>query len=187
MPSYWKFRLWRFLVGIRKKLHLQWKIRWNARPSRVYVMTSEDLDTVPSRWKPFSPAQADRSMPEDWDFHIKKSNQWLNVVGSGGALVESIAFNRRVVPSNIQVPRSSTKFGDCSFSVARPTVWNILPDYVKNAYPWRHLNLGSKPIFLNIHMIAANSLNTCTAPFPSASAKLQRFTNRLIKYYYYSD
>src|SRR6218665_2448245 len=33
----------------------------------------------------------------------------------------------------IQVPRSSTKFGDCSFSVAGPTAWNSLPDHVKNA------------------------------------------------------
>ena len=29
-------------------------------------------------------------------------------------------------------------------------------------------------------MIAANTLNTCTAPFPSASAELRRFINRLI-------
>ena len=47
-------------------------------------------------------------------------------------------------------------------------------------HPWRHLNLGSKPIFLNISMIAANSLNTCTAPFPSALAELRHFTTRLI-------
>src|SRR6218665_1867817 len=33
----------------------------------------------------------------------------------------------------LQVPRSSTKFGYCSFSVAGPTAWNSLPDYVKNA------------------------------------------------------
>ena len=32
----------------------------------------------------------------------------------------------------LQVPRSSTKFGDCSFSVAGPTAWNSLPDHVKN-------------------------------------------------------
>src|SRR6218665_153414 len=31
------------------------------------------------------------------------------------------------------VPRSSTKFGDCSFSIAGPTAWNSLPDNVKNA------------------------------------------------------
>src|SRR6218665_1446310 len=46
--------------------------------------------------------------------------------------------------------------------------------------PWRLLNLGSKHIFLNIRIIAANTLNTCTAPFPSASAELRRFINRLI-------
>src|SRR6218665_1856193 len=33
----------------------------------------------------------------------------------------------------LQVPRSSTKFGDCSFSVAGPAAWNSLPDHVKNA------------------------------------------------------
>jgi len=33
----------------------------------------------------------------------------------------------------LQVPRSSTKFGDCSFSIAGPTAWNSLPDYAKNA------------------------------------------------------
>src|SRR6218665_3129761 len=47
-------------------------------------------------------------------------------------------------------------------------------------HPWRLLNLGSKHIFLNIRMIAANTLNKCTAPFPSASAELRRFINRLI-------
>src|SRR6218665_2873718 len=55
-------------------------------------------------------------------------------------------------------------------------------------HPWRHLNLDSKHIFLNIRMIAAVTLNTCTAPFPSASAELRRFINRLIiiiKIYYY--
>src|SRR6218665_3198998 len=31
------------------------------------------------------------------------------------------------------VPRSSTKFGDCSFSIAGTTEWNSLPDHVKNA------------------------------------------------------
>ena len=45
-------------------------------------------------------------------------------------------------------------------------------------HPWRHLNLSSKPIFLNIRMIAANSLNTRTAPFPSA--ELWRFINSII-------
>ena len=30
----------------------------------------------------------------------------------------------------LQAPRSSTKFGDCSFSVERPTAWNSLPDHV---------------------------------------------------------
>src|SRR6218665_1129494 len=34
---------------------------------------------------------------------------------------------------HVQVPRSSTKFGDRSFSVAAHTAWNSLPDYVKNA------------------------------------------------------
>src|SRR6218665_882968 len=33
----------------------------------------------------------------------------------------------------LHVPRSSTKFGDCSFSIAGPTAWNSLPDHVKNA------------------------------------------------------
>src|SRR6218665_3406423 len=33
----------------------------------------------------------------------------------------------------LQVPRSSTRFGDCSFSGAGPTAWNSLPDYVKNS------------------------------------------------------
>src|SRR6218665_1381311 len=33
----------------------------------------------------------------------------------------------------LHVPRSSTKFGDCSFSIARPTAWNSLPDHIKNA------------------------------------------------------
>jgi len=47
-------------------------------------------------------------------------------------------------------------------------------------HTWRLLNLSSKHIFLNIRMIAANTLNTCTAPFPSASAKLRRLINRLI-------
>jgi len=45
-------------------------------------------------------------------------------------------------------------------------------------HPWRLLNPGSKHIFLNIRMIAANTLNTCTVPFPSA--ELRRFMNRLI-------
>src|SRR6218665_3437357 len=45
---------------------------------------------------------------------------------------------------------------------------------------WRHLNLGSKHIVLNIRMVAANTLNTCTVPFPSASAELRRFINRLV-------
>src|SRR6218665_1612069 len=31
------------------------------------------------------------------------------------------------------VPRSSKKFGDCSFSIAGTTEWNSLPDHVKNA------------------------------------------------------
>jgi len=44
--------------------------------------------------------------------------------------------------------------------------------------PWKLLNLGSKHIFLNILMIASNTLNTCTAPFPSA--EVRRFLNRLI-------
>src|SRR6218665_897232 len=30
------------------------------------------------------------------------------------------------------VPRSSTKFGDCSFSIAGTTEWKSLPDHVKN-------------------------------------------------------
>src|SRR6218665_3322658 len=34
---------------------------------------------------------------------------------------------------NLLVPQPSTKFGDCSFSIAGPTAWNSLPDYVKNA------------------------------------------------------
>src|SRR6218665_1580061 len=48
--------------------------------------------------------------------------------------------------------------------------------------PWKLLNLDSKPIFLNIRtcMIAANTLNTCTAPFPSTSAELRRFINIII-------
>src|SRR6218665_1882731 len=33
----------------------------------------------------------------------------------------------------LHVQRSSTKFGDCSFSIAGPTAWNSLPDHVKNA------------------------------------------------------
>src|SRR6218665_2310747 len=33
----------------------------------------------------------------------------------------------------LQVPRSSTKFGDCSFSLAGQNAWNNLPDHVKNA------------------------------------------------------
>src|SRR6218665_2636654 len=33
----------------------------------------------------------------------------------------------------LHVPRSSTKFGDCSFSIAGPTAWNSLPDHIKNA------------------------------------------------------
>ena len=33
----------------------------------------------------------------------------------------------------LQVPRSSTRFGDCSFSVSGPTAWTSLPDHLKNA------------------------------------------------------
>src|ERR1043165_5853242 len=33
----------------------------------------------------------------------------------------------------LQVRRSSTRFGDCSFSISGPTAWNSLPDHVKSA------------------------------------------------------
>ena len=33
----------------------------------------------------------------------------------------------------MQVPRTATGFGDCSFSIAGPTAWNSLPDHVRNA------------------------------------------------------
>jgi len=50
------------------------------------------------------------------------------------------------------------------------------------SHRFRHLNLSSKHIFLNIRIIAAISLNTCTAHFTltSASQDIRRFTNRLI-------
>ena len=51
--------------------------------------------------------------------------------------------------------------------------------YVLMRHPWRHLNLGSKYILLNICMIAANTLNIRTMPFPSASAELRRVINRI--------
>ena len=85
----------------------------------------------------------------------------------------------------LQVPRSSTKFGDCSFSVAGPTAWNSLPDHVKNASSLEAFKSRLKTHLLNILMIASNTLNTCTAPFPSALAELRRFINRLIINYYY--
>src|SRR6218665_3494600 len=47
----------------------------------------------------------------------------------------SAADNRLQTSSKnlLLVPRSFTKFGDCSFFVAGPTAWNSFPDHVKNA------------------------------------------------------
>ena len=33
----------------------------------------------------------------------------------------------------LAVPRSSSKFGDCRFSVSGPRLWKDLPTYIKNA------------------------------------------------------
>src|SRR6218665_4002703 len=43
---------------------------------------------------------------------------------------------------------------------------------------WRHLN--TKPTFSNNRITAIKSLNSCTAPFPSASGVLRCYRNRLI-------
>src|SRR6218665_1354514 len=47
------------------------------------------------------------------------------------------------------VPRSSAKFGDCSFSIAGTTEWSSLPAMRRTHHLWRHLNrpASSKPIF----------------------------------------
>jgi len=52
---------------------------------------------------------------------------------------------------------------------------------------WRHLNPSSKPIFSSNRITAIKSLNSCTVPYPSTSAMLRHYKNRLIYYkYYYS-
>src|SRR6218665_1030340 len=39
---------------------------------------------------------------------------------------------------------------------------------------------NTKPTFSNNRITAIKSLNSCTAPFPSASGELRRYRNRLI-------
>src|SRR5688572_11501481 len=73
----------------------------------------------------------------------------------------------------LQVPRPSARFGDCSFSVTLHAAWNSLPDHVKNAPSLEPFNHNSRPIFLNNHMTVIDLLNSCTAPYPSASALLR--------------
>src|SRR6218665_3493957 len=55
------------------------------------------------------------------------------------------------------VPRSSKKFGDCSFSVAGTIV--------KNASTLETFKYQLKPIFSNNRITAIKSLNSCTARF----------------------
>src|SRR6218665_3530749 len=52
--------------------------------------------------------------------------------------------------------------------------------------PWKLLNLGSKHIFLNIRMIAANTLNTCTL-YSALFFGLGRATALYKSSYYYDD
>ena len=47
--------------------------------------------------------------------------------------VQRCSTLRSATHGNLTVPRSKTKFGDRSFSVAGPSAWNSLPDNVKSA------------------------------------------------------
>src|SRR6218665_2435904 len=87
---------------------------------------------------------------------------------------ESISHNQTLIS---QVPESpSINLTLISQVPESPSMFMESPYRMRR--PWKLLNLGSKHIFLNIHMIAANTLNTCTAPFPSA--ELRCFINHLI-------
>jgi len=62
---------------------------------------------------------------------------------------------------------------DSLHGTAFPTLW-------RTCHLWRHSNPSSKPNFLNSSRTAIKSLNSCTASFPSASAVLRRYRNRLV-------
>src|ERR1043165_9136891 len=75
----------------------------------------------------------------------------------------------------LQVPRSSTRFGDCSFSVAGPTAWNSLPDHVKNAPSLETFKSKLKTYLFKQSYDCDLLLSSCTAPFLSALAVLRRY------------
>src|SRR6218665_1140707 len=83
---------------------------------------------------------------------------------------------RRSCSKNLlHVPQSSTKFGDCSFSIAGPSAWNSLPDHVKNASLLETFKSKLKTHIFKQSLMASKCLNPYTAPFLSALAVLRAY------------
>jgi len=55
-----------------------------------------------------------------------------NTASTNAAWLVAVVQGHAVLPSMLEVTRYNTTFGDCSFAVAAPQVWNSLPDSVRD-------------------------------------------------------
>src|SRR6218665_2159240 len=65
----------------------------------------------------------------------------------------------------LQVQRPSTKFGECSFSVAGLTAWNCLPNHMKNTSSLENFKSHLKTHLFKQLYDCLYCLCSCSAPF----------------------